>query len=172
MFRWLHRGNEVSVGTTPKGGIPMLFKKLMVAVGVLSLAVIPAFAQSSKPFMEASAEPITGPDVQDTADGDSGLYDPSRDGLVVVEDAKQLAGVLAQKGFCEEPKEERVPCAYIFYERIGENNGRLRFSRPIFRFISRDKIWTMYDGMFARVSAERLWQVTPHLKGKARTSST
>lgn len=99
----------------------------------------------------------TGPDVLWTSV--ENLLGPEDLGMKKLSPGDDLYKALTASGRCDpgKPSKPREPCAFISYAPSGSNEEAYTNTlRPVFRIISRDKVWSIVDGRMARISVENL----------------
>jgi hypothetical protein len=99
----------------------------------------------------------SGPDVLWTSV--ENLLGPEDLGMKKVSAGDDLYKVLTGSRRCnpEKASKPREPCAFISYAPSGSNEEAYTNTlRPVFRIISRNKVWSIIDGRLARVSVDNL----------------
>ncbi len=131
-------------------GVRMLRSLVMVLLG----AVLVAGASAQPP---ADEDEGSGPDVLWTSV--ENLLGPEDLGMKKLSAGDDLYKVLTASRRCNPDKasKPREPCAFISYAPSGSNvEAYANTLRPVFRIISRDKVWSVVDGRLARVNVENL----------------
>ncbi|MDP3739765.1 MAG: tetratricopeptide repeat protein [Hyphomonadaceae bacterium] len=99
--------------------------------------------------------------------------DPANYSLVTFDDPRDLYKLLTEEGRCPPNKlaEPKQPCALILYTRVSDvGDGHQSNFKPVFKVVSKDKIWAIHDKKLQSVRIENLYHDEEEIIGKKKSS--